>query len=377
MLELKGISKSYFDQSVVKNVDLSISNGEFFSLLGPSGCGKTTLLRMLSGLETITNGSLILDGVDLTNVPAQARPFNMVFQKHALFPHLSVWENVAFGLKLKKLPSSEIQKRTQECLELVNMIGFKDRLPETLSGGQSQRVAIARALVNRPQVLLLDEPLSALDQKLREHMQTELKSLQRQLGLTFIYVTHDQEEAFALSDRVGVMNQGVLEQVSSPEELYQEPDTLFTAQFVGPMSSFEADLTGCDEANLAQNLIDFKFGNQMLKARPKKPQVTEHKFQVIRSPSHQDGIAMVRPERVRIGTSEIPDNYNRLSGKISKVVFKGSFVEVLTEVSDRCTVKAYINTQRNRFSSGLSIGDQVEIGFDPEDTFLFLGNTEK
>lgn len=367
MLEFKGISKSYSGRAndkVVKDIHLTIASGEFFSLLGPSGCGKTTLLRMISGLESISEGQLVLDGQDLTNIPAQLRPFNMVFQKHALFPHLSVWDNIAFGLKLKKLPGSEIQSRTQEALELVNMTSFKDRLPETLSGGQSQRVAIARALVNRPKVLLLDEPLSALDQKLKEHMQSELKSLQRQLGLTFIYVTHDQEEAFALSDRVGVMNQGVLEQVSSPEDLYEEPDTLFTAQFVGPMSSFAAEVV-----HFSPQLVDFKFENQVLRARPKSFGYAE-----TTAMAANDGIAMVRPERVKIGAAAIPEDYNRLSGKVSKVVFRGSFVEVLTEVSEKCMVKAYINAPRNRFAAGISIGDQIELGFDPQDTFLFLGS---
>ncbi|MDG0817600.1 ABC transporter ATP-binding protein [Bdellovibrio svalbardensis] len=242
MLELLNIGKSFSSQTALKAVNLSIGEGEFFSLLGPSGCGKTTLLRIIAGLESATEGRIVLNGERVDQLSAAQRPFNMVFQKYALFPHLTVEENIAYGLKLKKLSKNEIEGRIAEVLALVEMSEFRDRRPETLSGGQAQRIAIARALVNRPKVLLLDEPLSALDQKLREHMQKELRALQQKLGLTFIYVTHDQEEALALSDRIGIMNKGELVQVNSPREIYENPETIFASQFLGTTSLLQGEL---------------------------------------------------------------------------------------------------------------------------------------
>ena len=219
MLEIRSIQKQFGSQTALQSIDLVVKKGEFFSLLGPSGCGKSTLLRILAGLDNATAGQILWDGLRIDNLPARERPFNMVFQKYALFPHLTVQENIAFGLKIKKISSAETDLRVKEAMDLVNLHTFKNRMPETLSGGQAQRVALARALVNRPQCLLLDEPLTALDQKLREHMQTELRLLQRRVGLTFIFVTHDQEEAMLLSDRIAVMSEGRLEQVSEPKKL--------------------------------------------------------------------------------------------------------------------------------------------------------------
>ncbi|MGZ3771627.1 MAG: ABC transporter ATP-binding protein [Bdellovibrio sp.] len=226
----------------MNGINLIIEEGEFFSLLGPSGCGKTTLLRIIAGLECSTQGQILLDGKRVDQLPAQKRPFNMVFQRHALFPHLTVGENISYGLKLKEMPKDEIEAKVAEVLALVDMSEFKERKPETLSGGQSQRVAVARALVNEPRILLLDEPLSALDQKMREHMQKELRALQRKLGLTFICVTHDQEEAMALSDRIGIMNNGNLEQVSSPREIFENPGTVFASQFIESTTCLRGEL---------------------------------------------------------------------------------------------------------------------------------------
>ncbi|QDK37283.1 ABC transporter ATP-binding protein [Bdellovibrio sp. NC01] len=242
MLELLNIGKSFSSQTALKGVNLSIAEGEFFSLLGPSGCGKTTLLRIIAGLETVSHGKILLNGEHVEHLSAAERPFNMVFQKYALFPHLTVGENIAYGLKVKKFSADEIELRVADALNLVEMSEFRHRRPETLSGGQAQRVAIARALVNHPKVLLLDEPLSALDQKLREHMQRELRALQRKLGLTFIYVTHDQEEALAMSDRIGLMNKGELVQVSSPQEIYENPEGAFAAQFMGMSTCLQGEL---------------------------------------------------------------------------------------------------------------------------------------
>jgi spermidine/putrescine transport system ATP-binding protein len=226
----------------LKEINISLVDGEFFSLLGPSGCGKTTLLRIIAGLESASEGKILLDGKRIDGLPAQERPFNMVFQKYALFPHLSVRENIAYGLKIKKMPTDQIEAKVAEVLALVDMSSFRDRKPETLSGGQQQRIAVARALVNEPRVLLLDEPLSALDQKMREHMQKELRALQQKLGLTFICVTHDQEEALTLSDRIGIMNHGELVQISTPREIYENPESIFASQFIGHTSRMRGEL---------------------------------------------------------------------------------------------------------------------------------------
>ena len=242
MLELLNIGKSFSSQTALQGVNLSISEGEFFSLLGPSGCGKTTLLRIIAGLEQATDGQILLDGERVDHLPAQKRPFNMVFQKYALFPHMTVEENIAYGLKIKGWDKVAIEAKVAEVLALVGMGEYADRRPETLSGGQAQRIAVARALVNEPKVLLLDEPLSALDQKMREHMQKELRVLQRKLGLTFICVTHDQEEALAISDRIGLMNDGVLEQVGSPRDIYENPESIFAAQFLGNTNLLKGEL---------------------------------------------------------------------------------------------------------------------------------------
>lgn len=233
MLELRNITKSYLSHSqVLKNISLKIPKGKFVSLLGPSGCGKSTLLRIISGLEEPTSGVIYWDDKNITSMVAQFRPFNMVFQKHALFPHLTIFENIAFGLKIKKQSPAIIKSKVEKYLSLVGLSGFEDRYPGTLSGGQSQRVALARALINEPQILLLDEPLSALDVQLREQMQKELKKIQLQLGITFILVTHDQDEAFSLSENVIVMNGGVVEQIGAPIEIISEPKTQFVADFV-------------------------------------------------------------------------------------------------------------------------------------------------
>lgn len=250
MLEIINITKSFAEQTpnsptaqaqplALDQINLKINEGEFFSLLGPSGCGKTTLLRIIAGLEQPTSGDLLLDSKSMNMIPAQRRPFNMVFQRYALFPHLTVFENLKFGLEIKKVPSAEIKKRVDNMLQLVELTSLAHRYPETLSGGQAQRVALARAIVNQPRVLLLDEPLSALDLKMREQLQRELVQIQKKLGLTFIHVTHDQEEAVMLSDRIAVMNKGRLEQVSSPEELYNLPKTHFVHEFVGSSVKLE------------------------------------------------------------------------------------------------------------------------------------------
>ncbi len=238
-IQIEGISKHFGEFVAVDSVSLDIYQGELFSILGGSGCGKTTLLRILAGLEVPTNGHISIDGVDMTNVPAYERPVNMMFQSYALFPHMTVEQNVAYGLKKEKVPAPELKDRVRQILELVQLSSFTARKPDQLSGGQQQRVALARALVKRPKVLLLDEPLAALDKKLREHTQFELVNIQDRLGVTFVVVTHDQEEAMTLSTRIAVMNEGRFVQVGTPGEIYEHPETRFTADFIGKINMFD------------------------------------------------------------------------------------------------------------------------------------------
>lgn len=233
IIELENICKTFDDSEVLKNINLHIDENEFVTLLGPSGCGKSTLLRLIAGFESPTSGTIRFDGVDLANVMPYERRVNTVFQKYALFPHLNVFDNIAFGLRIKKLPGSEIKNKVHRVLDLVNLSGFENRSISSLSGGQQQRIAIARAIVNEPEVLLLDEPLAALDLKLRKGMQLELKNMQRELGITFLYVTHDQEEALTMSDTVVVMKEGVIQQIGTPIDVYNEPKNAYVADFIG------------------------------------------------------------------------------------------------------------------------------------------------
>src|SRR4051795_5042742 len=238
-IALEGVTKGFGKVAAVNDVSLSIAEGEFFSLLGPSGCGKTTSLRMIAGFEVPDEGRILLQGEDVTRVPPNRRPVNMVFQQYALFPHMSVYDNVAFGLTVKRVPRSEHRSRIEELLRVVSLEGYESRKPRQLSGGQQQRVALARALVNRPAALLLAEPLGALDVKLRKQMQLELKRIQHELGTTFVYVTHDQDEALAMSDRIAVMNHGKVEQLGSPREIYERPATAFVADFIGSLNTLQ------------------------------------------------------------------------------------------------------------------------------------------
>ena len=233
ILQLKNLNKSYGDQKVLDNLSLSIKKNEFLTLLGPSGCGKTTTLKIIAGFENADSGELIFENNDISTLPPYKRKVNTVFQKYALFPHMNIFDNIAFGLKLKKLPKDEIKRKVEEMLSLVALKGFEKRSVDSLSGGQQQRVAIARALINKPEILLLDEPLGALDLKLRKEMQIELKKIQQEVGITFVFVTHDQEEALTMSDTIIVMNKGVIQQMGTPQDIYNEPANAFVADFIG------------------------------------------------------------------------------------------------------------------------------------------------
>lgn len=255
LVQLAGIRKCFDGKEVIPQLDLTINNGEFLTLLGPSGCGKTTVLRLIAGLETVDSGRIMLDNEDITHVPAENRYVNTVFQSYALFPHMTVFENVAFGLRMQKTPAAEITPRVMEALRMVQLETFAQRKPHQLSGGQQQRVAIARAVVNKPRLLLLDESLSALDYKLRKQMQNELKALQRKLGITFVFVTHDQEEALTMSDRIVVMCDGRIEQDGTPREIYEEPKNLFVAGFIGEINMFNATvIERLDEQRVRANV---------------------------------------------------------------------------------------------------------------------------
>src|SRR5262245_53092184 len=281
VIELVNVAKRFGDFAAVKDIDIAIQRGEFFSLLGPSGCGKTTSLRMIAGFEAPTSGEIRLNGSDVSRVPPYKRNVNTVFQHYALFPHLSIADNVAFGPRSTKMDKAETKRRVTEMLEVVRLAEFADRRPHQLSGGQQQRVALARALVNYPSALLLDEPLGALDLKLRQAMQLELKRIQREVGIAFIYVTHDQEEALTMSDRIAVMNDGKVEQIATPEEIYDQPATVFVAGFIGQANLWRAEVRSRDGDHVEVEAL----GGARLRARPT---------------GELDGAVtlMVRPERV-------------------------------------------------------------------------------
>lgn len=352
MLELLNINKNFGNQNTLQNIDLKIENGEFFSLLGPSGCGKTTLLRIIAGFETQSGGELRLSGQNVSDWTPQQRPFNMVFQKYALFPHLTVRENIAFGLKMKKVAASDIAQRVQEMLKLVNLTSFSERYPDTLSGGQAQRVALARALVNQPRVLLLDEPLSALDLKMREHMQTELRSLQKKLGLTFIFVTHDQEEAFALSDRIAVMNHGRIEQVSTPVELYERPESQFVAEFIGNMNKMAGIVEEFQDGQVVCSV-----GGQSIRGRAS----SKNSFS-----KGQKVSVYLRPENMTLNGAG-DTSYQSMSGKLIQKVFRGDHFEMYLDVHSDLLLKVQLTPQESK----ASVGETLKVYFTAGDVFVF------
>jgi spermidine/putrescine transport system ATP-binding protein len=324
-IELEHVTKRFGGYVAVKDMDLKIRKGEFFSLLGPSGCGKTTTLRMVAGFEQPTEGEIYLGNAPVAGVPPYKRNVNTVFQSYALFPHLSVWENVAFGLKRKKVDKAETSQRVGEALEMVEMTQMEDRKPHQLSGGQQQRVALARALVNRPMVLLLDEPLGALDAKLRKAMQLELKKLQSDVGITFIYVTHDQEEALTMSDRLAVMSQGIVEQVGSPADIYENPRSAFVANFIGVSNIYLSDVVSID-GDMAQVRTDKGLGVRVT-TRETETRVGQ-----------KVGI-VVRPEKIAIAPAddagEVADRDNVYDGVIKAVVYIGSVTQFIVDVEGK------------------------------------------
>lgn len=325
LLSLRGLSKSFGGDTILQTLDLEIRDGEFFTILGPSGCGKTTILRMIAGLEQPDAGTIHLNGTDLTPLPPNRRPLNTVFQRYALFPHMTVFENVAFGLRMHDVAEPDIATRVHEALEMVKLAGFASRKPHQLSGGQQQRVAIARAVVNKPRLLLLDESLSALDHKLRQAMQVELKQLQRKLGITFVYVTHDQEEALSMSDRVMVMNQGVVQQIGTPREIYESPANLFVAEFIGEINRFDAKVV----ESHGEGVFDVEILERKVPIKTRRPLTVGDQIHVL-----------LRPEDLRIEyVADVPPEHGLL-GFVQERNYKGKTLDSVIELRNGQTVLA-------------------------------------
>ncbi len=357
VVRLQGVSKVYDGQHALKDVSLDVQRGEFLTILGPSGCGKTTILRLLAGFESASAGFISIDGRDVTGLPPERRNVNTVFQSYALFPHMNVFDNVAFGLRMKRRPAAEIAREVGETLRLVQLEGFETRMVGKLSGGQQQRVAIARAIINRPLVLLLDEPLSALDYRLRKQMQLDLKHLQRKLGITFVLVTHDQEEAFSMSDRVVVMNNGHIEQIGTPVSVYEEPRNLYVARFVGEINIVDAEVVEQGEGRTrvrAQGLDVFMR--------------TSHSF----SPGDRAHI-LLRPEDLRVETlkdlaedPELEDTFSRgrsIVGTVEETIYKGATYDVVVGLDAGGSVTATEFFNEDDETVYFRAGDRVAVSW--------------
>jgi spermidine/putrescine transport system ATP-binding protein len=354
-VELRDVTKTFGPTVALDGVSLGIRKGEFFSLLGPSGCGKTTTLNLIGGFETATRGAVLIDGRVVSDVPSHARPVNTVFQSYALFPHMSVAENVGFGLRMRKVPRPERARAVADMLQLVSLGGFEERRPGQLSGGQRQRVALARALINKPSVLLLDEPLGALDLKLRKQMQAELTRLQRQVGITFVYVTHDQDEALSMSDRIAVMDRGRVLQTGTPAEIYGDPADRFVMEFIGSPNVFAGRL----EALAPEHATVELEGVGRVRAR------------------RADGIAvgtrvavLVRPERIRMSVAS-PASGPGVAGRITKVADLGFVTHYFVRLADRQDALVYRLGDGAMVADRLEEGQQVHLTWDTADARLF------
>ncbi|MBQ6318889.1 MAG: ABC transporter ATP-binding protein [Lachnospiraceae bacterium] len=353
LIELKSISKSFGSNLVLDELDLYIRENEFVTLLGPSGCGKTTILRIIGGFETPDIGSVYFDGVDITKLPPNERQLNTVFQKYALFTHMTVADNIAFGLRLKKKSDSYIKDKIKYALDLVNLPGYEDRYPDSLSGGQQQRIAIARAIVNEPKVLLLDEPLGALDLKLRQEMQYELIRLKNELGITFIYVTHDQEEALTMSDTIVVMNQGYIQQIGTPESIYNEPTNAFVADFIG-------------ESNIIDGIM---VRDRLVKIGGLDFECVDEGFG-----ENEPVDVVIRPEDVELGSPE----GGHTTGTVTSIIFKGVHYEI--QVESAIGINFMVQTTQN-FPVGSFVGinvipDNFQIMHKPQSEDEEILNTE-
>ncbi|CAN5570453.1 ABC transporter ATP-binding protein [soil metagenome] len=350
VIEIDHVTKRFSDYVALTDADFAIASGEFFSLLGPSGCGKTTTLRMIAGFETPTEGAIRLEGEDVSRVPPHKRNVNTVFQHYALFPHMSVWDNVAYGPRSMKFKKDEVKRRVDELLEVVRLTDFAQRKPSQLSGGQQQRVALARALVNYPSALLLDEPLGALDLKLRHVMQFELKRIQREVGITFVYVTHDQEEALTMSDRIAVMNAGNVEQIGTPTEIYDRPSTVFVAGFIGQANLWHGTQTG--RAN--RDFVEVEVLGSKLQARPGATTIE----------NGGQATLMVRPERVRVSMDPPGGGIVSVAATVTDLTFQGPVLRLQLEAADGSPILAHIGPEQDL--PMLRPGDHVYVGWAPE-----------
>jgi spermidine/putrescine transport system ATP-binding protein len=355
VIELRGVTKSFGSFVAVREADFSIHRGEFFSILGPSGCGKTTILKMIAGFEALTGGQVLLEGDDVSKTPPHKRNINTVFQQYALFPHMTVLENVAFGPRNKKVAKSEAVRRAREMLDTVRLGEFAARRPAALSGGQQQRVALARALVNLPSALLLDEPLAALDLKLREAMQIELKRIQREVGITFVFVTHDQGEALTMSDRIAVMSEGRVEQIGTPEQIYNSPASLFVAGFIGSANLLPGRVAGHDGARVVVRL--------------------ESGTEIASTAAHTTAVGdqvsvMLRPERLHPTTDE-PGPGLGLRGTVTDVIFQGAWLRVVLRLPDGTEVVGETNADDEL--PGLRPGQDLWVRFSAATPFVLPG----
>jgi spermidine/putrescine transport system ATP-binding protein len=348
VIEIDHVTKRFSDYAAVADADFTIGAGEFFSLLGPSGCGKTTTLRMIAGFESPTEGAIRLEGVDVSRVPPYRRNVNTVFQHYALFPHMTVWNNIAYGPRSSKKGRTEVRRRVDEILEIVRLTDFANRKPSQLSGGQQQRVALARALVNYPSALLLDEPLGALDLKLRHAMQFELKRIQREVGITFVYVTHDQEEALTMSDRIAVMNAGNVDQIGSPNDVYDRPSTVFVANFIG-----QANLWAGHQIRVDGEFAELSVLGTTLRARPGETAI---------EPGGQATL-MIRPERVRITIDPPAGDFVSVRATVTDLTFQGPVLRLSLAAADESPILAHIGPDEDL--PLLRPGDEVHVSWAP------------
>jgi len=355
-LELRGLTRRFGANAAVDGISLAVESGEFLSILGPSGCGKTTTLRMIAGFERPDAGEIYLKGVPVAGVPAYERHVNTVFQSYALFPHMTVFDNIAFGLRMQRLPRAEIGPRVRRMLDIVELPGYAARYPHQLSGGEQQRIGVARALVNHPTVLLLDEPLGALDLKVRKRMQLELKRIHREVGITFIYVTHDQEEALVLSDRVAVMNRGRIEQVDTTVNIYERPRTLFVADFIGESNALRGDVVagGADPAA--------RCGDAVLRLRALPAEAAVGSWVHV----------VVRPEKIGLTAPGKGVGENRLRGTVRDVVFQGSNLRYVVDVGLAQPLAVHVaNAEPSALATLLRPGDGVEASWAADATLAF------
>jgi len=334
-VELRKVFKVFNGETAVRAVDLDVRRGEFFSILGPSGCGKTTTLRLIAGFEMPSAGEVLIRGQSMNQTPPYQRPVNTVFQSYALFNHMNVWDNIAFGLKLKRRGKAEIEEKVREALQLVKMESFANRYPAQMSGGQQQRVALARALVNRPAVLLLDEPLGALDLKLRKQMQIELSNLHRNLGLTFVMVTHDQEEAMSLSDRIAVMHEGRIEQIGTPNEIYERPRSPFVADFIGDTNLFRGRVKAADASGLR---VVTETGLQLVVAPAKRRADGAGSRTPVQLRSGIDAVVSVRPEKISLTCHPADGQSNSFEGQLVDMMYLGTHIQYVVKLKTGETV---------------------------------------